>query len=132
MLYLTYCIACSISMILLFGCLVLSTLGGVSPSLAYSFLTLLYILTLISVAWSYHTVTSQLPISVNTKGYIYLCVCVLFLVFTITRKLIRKDNETIVSSSLHILFWIIWRGIAKFFVVRGTLVCKDIFSIRYN
>ena len=64
-------------MILLFGCLALSTLGGMSPSLAYSFLMLLYILTLVSIAWSYHTVMNQLPLSVNTKGnkFIFETIC---------------------------------------------------------
>lgn len=60
----------SISMILLFGCLVLSTLGGVSPLYVYAFLCLLYALTLVTVVWSCTGVMNQLPNSISTKNKI--------------------------------------------------------------
>jgi hypothetical protein len=60
----------SISMILLFGCLVMSTLGGVSPLYVYAFLAILYALTLITVVWSCTGVMNQLPNSISTKSKI--------------------------------------------------------------
>ena len=60
----------SISMILLFGCLVLSTLGGVSPLYVYAFLAILYFATLVTVVWSCTGVMNQLPNSISTKNKI--------------------------------------------------------------
>lgn len=60
----------NISMILLFGCLVLSTLGGVSPLYVYAFLALLYAITLVTVVWSCTGVMNQLPNSISTKNKI--------------------------------------------------------------
>lgn len=57
-------------MMLLFGCLVLSTLGGVSPLYVYAFLAVLYVLTLVTVVWSCTGVMNQLPNSVSTKNKI--------------------------------------------------------------
>lgn len=60
----------SISMILLFGCLALSTLGGVSPLLVYAFLVLLYLLTIVSITWNCYTVYTNLQASVSSKAKI--------------------------------------------------------------